>query len=149
MALEGGNFAFVMNLRDIPATSLELLQGDELRRVIQVEIDTIKRLLKRLCPSTLPVGYAWETSLNGGDVKAQLETDRWRYFVVSFSRANDTFVELQRTFEISPLEMEIGFTVYHGNDYSYNHGRLIQFVEVASHSDEHFVTLTDHDVGGL
>jgi hypothetical protein len=109
---EPPNWAFVANLRNLQANAIEVADGHVLRRASSEEISEIKEITKQFgfVYSRLP-GALWEHPWPGGG--NLLPVSEWRYFVIEFRGNNQILEELKSAFDLSPVELEVGFQVIH------------------------------------
>lgn len=114
--LEGTGFAFIINLaRMIDAPEMEVAPGMVLAAATDEQIAKIKRALPNIAtPLTVDKGDAWEfgSPISFDAKRARLSRDEYRYFVVRFSGSMLKVGRLQAAFDISPVDLEIGVTIF-------------------------------------
>lgn len=147
------NFAFVMNVgRLVEACSYELAPGHELRRAAPNEVEAIKERLKNLTASwPLSPFRLWEQQLSDASDPEVLSEENWRYHVIGFRGNNQTVVALSHAFNLTRLELEVGFTVLVRDPLQgtiWHSGRLFQVLETAKFGDgaSFFVDISPADV---
>ena len=109
--LDATGITFIINLGEITdAAEVELLAGQELRLATVPESTEITATLELFGGfSHHVVRHTWthqSTRTEGLEEKTQP-----KYYVIAFRGPNTVVADLQVTFAISPIELEIGFTV--------------------------------------
>lgn len=156
------NFAFVMNIRQLQnSRSFVLAEGHQLRRANHQQIEIIKEETEKFNLGFSSSPNLWEASRHddqpvGGSPERKfvpLPNDEWRYFVVMFSGLNSTLNELKIAFDLSPVELEVAFTVMQDAiceermpSVGWNGDRLFHFLREAQWTDELFVDVSANDV---
>jgi hypothetical protein len=109
------NYTFVMNVAALTDETYELAPGHVLRRATHEEIEEIRRELERLGGVRGPflIGMLlWEGRLPllERTIERAPESE-WRYYVLSFRGNNAVVEELEMAANLSPIELEFGFTL--------------------------------------
>jgi hypothetical protein len=133
---ERESFAFVLNVgRLIGAPSYSVAPGHELRRARPDEVAVIKDTIGFLGPNpTFRFKSLWEHQVpSQGAQVVRLPESEWRYFVIAFKGNNLLLSQLERAFDLAPLELEVGFTVLAQGGVVWLPGRLFHVLEVARH----------------
>jgi len=149
-------FAFVMNVWHLlDAPSFTLAPGHELRRATPEEITIIRDRLQLLGPGPdLRYVHLWEQQwpYKSGPLNPLPEAE-WRYFVMAFTGSNATESELERAFDLAPVELEVGFTVLNhvvgtsqATGVAYIPGRLFHVLEHARSNASFFVDVSAADI---
>jgi len=155
-AVQNQGFAFVMNVWHLlDAPSFTLAPGHELRRATAEEITIIRDRLQLLGPGPdLRYLHLWEQQwpYESGPLKPLPEAE-WRYFVIAFSGSNATEAELERAFDLAPIELEAGFTVLNhvlgtsqATGVMWLPGRLFHVLENARSNPSFFVDVSAADI---
>lgn len=152
------NYAFIMNVWHLKDTeSYSLAPGYELRRASPGEVRDIKEILESHGPTPQHLYmHLWECQWPhpGGSIDL-LPSEEWRYFVVAYRGSNSTAMELERTFDLAPLELEVGFTVSHSSDphfgrgISLNPGRLFHVLDKTFFNKSFFVDVSESDIEAI
>ena len=143
--------------RLVGAASYSLAPGHTLRRATPSEVSFIKENIAKYAP--LPHNMhpsLWEQQLPRqiGPV-VFLPASEWRYFVIAFKGTNQTVAELECTFDLSRLELEVGFIALRSaasGGLSRRHGvlqrpgRLFHVLENVYFDNSFFVDVTADDV---
>ena len=147
-------FAFVMNLRSLDnASSYVLAPGHELKRATSTQVAEIKKTLLATSPNALSAPfYLWEQELPASPGARVFSNDEstWRYFVINFSGTNQVIGDLQVVFDLSSLELEIGFTMVRmgqGYGFIWTPARTFHVLESANRNDPFLVELAPQDIG--
>jgi len=149
-----GGFAFVMNVsRLVGSETYTLAPNHQLRRARPSEIAFIKENIRKHAPPPHnDFQGLWEQRLplQGGQPELLPVTEQ-RYFVIAFTGTNQTLVDLEHAFDLSPLELEVGFTAV-GFAGKRNHGvilfpgRLFHTLENVLFDNSFFVDVTAADI---
>ncbi len=104
----------------VDAPSYTLVPGYELRPATVSEIRIIKMIIAELPADNFLVndGLFWECRWPhfGGTIE-RVSQDQWRYFVIAFNgteKSAETVEDIQSAFDLSPIELERGFTGSYG-----------------------------------
>jgi hypothetical protein len=144
-----GNYAFVMNVGSLTdAASYTLAPGQELRRANAQEIAFIKDKLIKLGPPQHSLNqFLWERRLPLSEDRGELlPQSEWRYFVIVFSEPGQTHFGLERAFDLSRLELEMGFTNVNRGGVLWFPSRLFHVLNNASDKKPFFVDVCAGDV---
>lgn len=150
------SFAFVLNVAEITdAESCELVPGHVLRRATSDEIGEIIGRIRGLRAWIPLVASLWEGRYAKDGNFEQLPEQQWRYFVIAFRRSNQGMVKLQAALDITPIELEIGFTIIslemlgqQGTGMVHDPRRLLQVLQDAPH-DSFFKPVSTNDLSSI
>lgn len=121
-------YAFILNVRSLlDGPAFQLAEGHEPRRANSDEIEGIKRTIERLKTGMFSDYRLWEDRLEQlAPSSLRISVDRsrlldasslpkeeWRYHVIAFRGDNGTLNELSPAFDLSHVELEVGFTIAH------------------------------------
>ena len=135
-----------MNVRSIDGCDwFEVATGHRLRRATTVEALKISNTLRLLGNINPTAHVAWECDGVAGAVRNHLPPEQWRYFVLAFRGPNDKIWALSETFNLSRVEIELGFTVMTGG-WGWQSDRFFQALQRAQYDGDFFV---DVDVDDL
>ena len=148
-------YVFVMNVGALTdAESYTLTPGHELRRARHEEIAFVKTILKQRGFTDHEFGL-WEQRLPrsanalAGILEALLPEHEWRYFVIAFNELDATTAALEGMFDLSHLELEVGFTVLSGSSapgvISFR-ARLFHVLENARNDNSFFLNVAASDI---
>jgi hypothetical protein len=147
------SYAFVINVRSLHgAGTFQLAEGHELRRANNDEIESIERTMDRL-----------NVFSNYGILEARLEqnglvsrpTEEWIYHVVAFRGNASILNELRTAFDLSHVELEVGFTISHLDPWAgslesiTSDARLFHVLEAAQWSSDFLVDVSPADVSEI
>ncbi len=144
------NYAFIMNVGALTdAANYALAPGHELRRARRDEVGLIKNTLKSYAPAPHNLfPYLWEGKLPprpGSPIEPLPETE-WRYFVIGFRGSNNTINELVGAFDLTGLELEVGFIFLVGYGIISMPARLFHVLENVGQDNSFFVDVSMSDI---
>lgn len=146
------NYAFVANIARLPVEAFEVAPGHVLRRATAAEIAVIRETVAILLPGPGEKHY-WELTWPLTGPRELLPEIEWRYFVVAFSGFTDDILDLQAAFDLSPVELEIVFTILptapddpDSRNTIWDGGRLFQFFEHAPSNPAFFLEVRPGDL---
>lgn len=147
---DGDSYAFVANvggLRD--AISYTLAPGHELRQATTNEVASIDETLEHLAPR-MPYQFLLRRPPDAKHDSSLLSKKRERpYFVIGFTGNNQTLVDLSRAFDLTHLELQVGFTairIKEAEGRTWDPLRLSQILDDAMHGFLPFVDVSRNDV---
>lgn len=147
------SYAFLMNVRSLlDATTFQLAEGHELRRANNDEIEGIKRTTDKLNAGMFSNYRLWEDRLE--QVHSKLPKEEWRYHVVAFRGNNGILQELTDAFDLSRIELEVGFTISHlypglGESIVWSDTRFFHVLKAAQWSSDFLVDVSTADVSDI
>lgn len=110
---EGVGFSFVFNLARLRGvTEYEVGPGMRLRRATDAQIQLVKKWLPQISGPAINLGQPWEYVSPTTSDGAKYPPDEMRYFAINFEGPSYYADYLQNAFDISPLDLEIGLTIY-------------------------------------
>lgn len=147
------SYAFLMNVRSLlDAQTFQLAEGHELRCANSDEIEGIKRTIDKV---NVFSRYGYSEARLEEDGLVSLPTEEWRYHVVAF-RGNDSILnELKTAFDLSHVELEVGFTIYHLDPWAgslesiWSNARLFHVLETVPWSSDFLVDVSTADVSEI
>lgn len=104
------NIAFVMNIKQlVDGDFYHLAEDHVLRKATSDEIELIDKKILRLHGSNPDDKMNfWKKSSDSNGAIIHLPVEKWRYYVIEFTKGNQTLNELDSIFNITPTELEVG-----------------------------------------
>jgi len=123
------NYAFAMNIKGIKDRTELVLPGAHILRLATTEeASDISRNIDALRGGLQMIKFHWQQqdpNLPSGHFRVDPDPSEFRFFVIEFQDMAETLELLQQAFDLSPIELEIGFTRRADGGMSWKPSRLV------------------------
>jgi hypothetical protein len=146
LATTDHNYAFIMNVASLPGEAYTIAPGHVLRKATAAEVMEIKRWIEQLSGTSLFLPALWEAQVPMPTRITILPPEAWRYYVIDFKGNGAVMLDIQSAADLSPVELEVGFTVAGPGGVTFIPGRLFHVVENAGFRNDFFVHFSATDL---